>query len=407
MAIFPKLHDIISLEDEIDSEIKEILYKSLEGKEIVKEEANNLIKSDERNLQALKSVARIKRDTGKRKRITHSRNVFIPLTNLCRNRCGYCNFRKEPTDPDAEIMNPNKVLSFAEVGKRNHCTEALFTLGEKPERRYPEAHRWLKRLGYESMLEYLRDMCEIVIKKTGLLPHSNPGIMTKSEMADLKDVNASIGLMLENVSDRLCDKGKPHEFSPSKRPKLRLATIENAGQLKIPFTTGLLIGLGETPEEIVESLYAINKLNRRYGHIQEVIIQSFKAKSYTPMASHQELNNKEIIKVISVSRLIFGSKMNIQVPPNLYPNECKEYLYSGINDWGGISPVTTDFVNPEAPWPEIMTLKNATERQGFEFKARLPIYPEFILNKAVFLPKPLKNHILSLVDHEGYVKEVP
>ncbi|MCP8309516.1 MAG: 7,8-didemethyl-8-hydroxy-5-deazariboflavin synthase CofG [archaeon] len=349
------------------------------------------------------SVASMIRDNYKGKRITYSRKIFIPLTNICRNRCGYCGFRKEPDDNDAEIMEPSKVLSFAKAGSKANCTEALFTLGEKPEQRYQEVSEELKRSGYNSILEYLRDMCEMVIKKTGLLPHSNPGVMTKSELADLKDVNASMGLMLENVSNRLCDKGGPHEFSPSKRPELRLATIENAGQLKIPFTTGLLIGIGESPEEIIDSLYAIKKINEKYGHIQEIIIQNFRAKPKTPMESHSEPDVKDIVKTIALARLIFLGKMNIQAPPNL-SNEYSAYLSAGINDWGGISPVTKDFVNPEAPWPEIKVLKRVTEQKGFELKARLPVYPEFILNKADLLPKSLKSYIISLVDEEAFVK---
>ncbi|MCP8317425.1 MAG: 7,8-didemethyl-8-hydroxy-5-deazariboflavin synthase CofG, partial [archaeon] len=349
------------------------------------------------------SVASMIRDNCKGKRITYSRKIFIPLTNICRNRCGYCGFRKEPDDNDAEIMKPSKVLSFAKAGSKAHCTEALFTLGEKPEQRYQEVSEELKRLGYNSTLEYLRDMCEIVIKKTGLLPHSNPGVMEKSELADLKEVNASMGLMLENVSNRLCDKGGPHEFSPGKRPELRLATIENAGQLKIPFTTGLLIGIGEFPDEIIDSLYAIKEINEKYGHIQEIIIQNFRAKPKTPMESHPEPNVKDIVKTIALARLIFLGKMNIQAPPNL-SNEYGAYLSAGINDWGGISPVTKDFVNPEAPWPEIKALKRITEQKGFELKARLPVYPEFILNKADLLPRSLKSYIISLVDEEAFVK---
>ncbi len=396
-SIFDLLED-----SNLDSEVREALYKSLEGREIKKEDAYHLIKTD--NLQALTSVASIIRNNSKGKRITYSRKIFIPLTNICRNRCGYCGFRKEPNDKDAEIMKPSKVLSFAKYGSEANCTEALFTLGEKPEKKYPEVKQELKRLGYSSTLEYLRDMCELVIEKTGLLPHSNPGVMTKRELADLKDVNASMGLMLENVSDRLCDKNGPHEFSPGKRPKLRLATIENAGQLKIPFTTGLLIGIGESPDEIVNSLYAIKEINEKYGHIQEIIIQNFRAKPKTSMQSHQEPNVKDIAKIIALARIIFLGKMNIQAPPNL-SNEYDAYLSAGINDWGGISPITKDFVNPEAPWPEINNLKKVTEQKGFELKARLPVYPEFILNKADFLPEPLKSYICSLVNDEGFVKE--
>ncbi|MEM3584663.1 MAG: 7,8-didemethyl-8-hydroxy-5-deazariboflavin synthase CofG, partial [Nitrososphaerales archaeon] len=230
MSIISSEKSIFNLleDSNLDSEVREALYKSLEGKEIKKEEAYHIIKTN--NLKTLFSVASIIRDNSKGKRITYSRKIFIPLTNICRNKCGYCGFRKEPKDKDAEIMKPNEVLSFAKSGSKANCTEALFTLGEKPELKYSEVKQELKRLGYSSTLEYLRDMCELVIKNTGLLPHSNPGIMTKKELADLKDVNASMGLMLENVSDRLCDKNGPHEFSPGKRPKLRLATIEYAGQ---------------------------------------------------------------------------------------------------------------------------------------------------------------------------------
>jgi len=401
MSIINSEQSVNLLEDsKLDSEIREALYKSLEGKEIKKEDAYRLIRSN--NLQALLSIASMIRDNCKGKRVTYSRKTFIPLTNICRNRCGYCGFRKEPDDNDAEIMKPSKVLSFAKTGSKVHCTEALFTLGEKPEQRYPEVNEDLKRLGYNSTLEYLRDICEMVIKKTGLLPHSNPGVMTKSELADLKEVNASMGLMLENVSDRLCDKGGPHEFSPGKRPELRLATIENAGQLKIPFTTGLLIGIGESPDEIIDSLYAIKEINEKYGHIQEIIIQNFRAKPKTPMESHPEPDVKDIAKTIALARLIFLG-MNIQAPPNL-SCEYSAYLSAGINDWGGISPVTKDFINPEAPWPEIKSLKRMTERKDFELKARLPVYPEFILNKADLLPKSLKSYIISLVDDEGFVK---
>jgi len=401
MSIINSEQSVNLLEDsKLDSEIREALYKSLEGKEIKKEDAYRLIRSN--NLQALLSIASMIRDNCKGKRVTYSRKTFIPLTNICRNRCGYCGFRKEPDDNDAEIMKPSKVLSFAKTGSKVHCTEALFTLGEKPEQRYPEVNEDLKRLGYNSTLEYLRDICEMVIKKTGLLPHSNPGVMTKSELADLKEVNASMGLMLENVSDRLCDKGGPHEFSPGKRPELRLATIENAGQLKIPFTTGLLIGIGESPDEIIDSLYAIKEINEKYGHIQEIIIQNFRAKPKTPMESHPEPDVKDIAKTIALARLIFLG-MNIQAPPNL-SCEYSAYLSAGINDWGGISPVTKDFINPEAPWPEIETLRRVTEQKGFELKARLPVYPEFILNKDYLLPKSLKGYIISLVNDEGFVK---
>ena len=300
-------------------------------------------------------------------------------------------------------MAPEQVLAVAQAGRRLHCTEALFTLGERPEQRYPEARNALRKLGFSTTLEYLRYASDLVMKKTGLLPHANPGTMTKKEMASLRNVNASMGLMLENVSERLCKPGGPHANAPSKHPKLRLATIHNAGELKVAFTTGLLIGIGETVDEIVDSLYAIKQLNDEYGHIQELIIQNFRAKPDTPMNGHMEPSHDFMMNVVAVARLIFGKDMNIQVPPNLTPCFYPDFLISGMNDWGGISPVTKDYVNPEAPWPEVRLVSKACEERGFKLKARLPIYPEYILQKSEFIPAPINPLVRSMVDCDGYV----
>jgi len=241
------------------------------------------------------------------------------------------------------------------------------------------------------------------MKRTGLLPHANPGTMTKKEMASLRDVNASMGLMLENVSERLCVEGGPHAQAPSKHPKLRLATIKNAGELKIAFTTGLLIGIGETIDEIIESLYAIKKLNDEYGHIQEVIIQNFKPKPDTAMFYHREPSHEFMENIVAVARLVFGGEMNLQVPPNLSPELYTDFLSCGINDWGGISPVTKDYVNPESPWPQVLMVQRACERFGFRLRARLPIYPEFILKKEGFVPESIRDLVNSMIGADGYV----
>jgi FO synthase subunit 1 len=344
------------------------------------------------------------RDRHKGRDVSYSRKVFIPLTNLCRDLCGYCAYRKEAWDPGARTLTPSEVLRLAEFGKRTGCTEALFMTGERPEQRYGEAREQLRRLGYATFIEYLRDMCELVAKKVGLLPHSNPGTMTLKEVSELKEVNASLGMMLENVSERLCARGGPHERAPSKHPRARLATLENAGRLRVPFTTGILVGIGETPEELVDSLFAIKELHGRYGHIQEVIVQNFRPKPGTPMAGHPEPDRRYMLKAVALARLILGGDMNVQVPPNL-SYRYGEYLGAGINDWGGVSPVTLDYVNPEASWPTIRELRAATEERGHRLRHRLPVYPEFVVRKKEFLPKGLEEAIMRLAGPDGYARQ--
>jgi FO synthase subunit 1 len=386
------------------TDLLDSLARCLNGLPLHKEAAYRLAECNTYQSQMIIQTAAKIRDRFKARRISYSRKVFIPLTNMCRNKCGYCAFRRSPSEPDAKILTPSEVFSLAESGRKAGCTEALFMLGEKPEECYSEAGQWLKKLGYSGMFEYLTDMCKMVVEKTGLLPHSNVGIMSIEDMNWLKDTNASMGLMLENVSERLCGEGGPHELSPSKHPRERLTTIENAGKLRIPFTTGLLVGIGETMEEIVDSLYVIKELHKKYRHIQEVIIQNFKAKPRTPMKHHPEPTTQHVAKIVAIARLILGGKMNIQVPPNLTSTVYSEYLDAGINDWGGISPVTIDFVNPEAPWPSIKQLRKVTEEKGFQLRARLPVYPEYIKSKLGFVPQFLESRIKSLVDEEGYVK---
>ncbi len=384
------------------SETEDILQGIMDGRTLKPEDAVSLISCTGDTARLLRSTAAAIRIRGKGTTITYSRKVFIPLTNLCRDSCAYCTFKKDPWEEDAKTMTPEEVLSVAEAGRRAGCTEALFTLGERPEQRFAEARVFLQNLGYATTLEYLRYVSELVVKKSGLLPHANPGTMTKKEMSSLRDVNASMGLMLENVSERLCMGNGPHAQAPSKHPKLRLATIKNAGELKIAFTTGLLIGIGETSEEIVDSLYAIKKLNDEYGHIQEVIIQNFRAKPDTPMKANPEPSHEFMQNVVAVARLVFGGEMNLQVPPNLSPTSYPDFISCGINDWGGISPVTKDHVNPEAPWPQVLAVNEACEKLGFKLKPRLPIYPEFILKKNGFIPEPIRGLVDSMIDEAGY-----
>jgi len=387
----------------LSPQIEAVLLRAIDGKAVTPEDAHILIKSNDAELRVLMQVACLIRDCEKGQIISYSKKVFIPLTNICRNNCGYCGFRRDPSDPSAKIMTPNEVLQIAEAGKKAGCKEALFAIGEKPEELYPEVREKLKSAGYESMVEYLHEMCELVVKKTGLLPHSNAGVMDRRELAELRENNASMGLMLENISERLCEQGEPHNLSPGKHPKLRLATIEYAGQLKIPFTTGLLIGIGETLEERVNSLFTIKCINEKYGHIQEVIIQNFQAKPRTPMEHCLEPTVSDVLRTVAVARLIFRGETNIQVPPNLSRGVYARFLFAGINDWGGISPVTKDFINPEAPWPRIKKLEEKTAKEGFKLKERLSIYPEYITKKKGFMSNPLEGRIKTLADEWGYV----
>ena len=384
--------------------LKGVVGHTLEGRIPSSEEAGLLVESSPQELDSLCRAAYIIRDRGKGHDVSFSPKVFIPLTMLCRDFCGYCTFRQDPATAQRLYMTPEEVLEVARTAEGLGCTEALFTLGERPEQRYPEAREWLRKRGYKTTLEYLFDVSTLVMEETSLLPHGNPGTMSHREMVRLKGINVSMGVMLESTSQRLCEPGGPHELAPSKWPKARLKTLETAGRLKIPFTTGILIGIGETREERVDSLLAIRELHQRYGHIQEVIVQNFRAKPDTAMSRHPEPGSDDLLWTVAVARLILGPEANIQVPPNLSAREYPTFLLAGINDWGGISPLTIDYVNPEAPWPQISELRRKTEDLGFVLRPRLPVYPEYITQNDNFLPEGLKERVRSMADKDGYVK---
>lgn len=334
--------------------------------------------------------------------VTYSRKVFLPLTSLCRDRCKYCTFARRPGDAAAHTMTPEEVLSVAHAARDAGCKEALFSLGEKPELLYPEHRDWLARHGFRSTVHYLGAMCRLVFDQTGLLPHSNPGVLTRDEMLSLQPVNVSLGMMLETTSRRLLRPGEAHHRCPDKVPALRLKALETAGELRIPFTTGILIGIGETIEERVDALMAIRAIHERYGHIQEVIIQNFRSKGDTEFAGRPEPDALDVARTAAVARLVFGDQINIQVPPNLMPGGYQSFLPAGINDWGGVSPVTQDFINPEMAWPQITVLKSLTAEAGFELRERLAAYPDYVRAPG-WIAEPLRRQALRWTDQSGMV----
>jgi 7,8-didemethyl-8-hydroxy-5-deazariboflavin synthase CofG subunit len=359
--------------------------------------------AEESSLPALLAAASELRCLGKGTTVSFSKKVFIPLTTLCRDYCSYCTFRKDPGQPGAHFMTPEEVLALAERGRQAGCKEALFSLGDQPERIFPEAREFLRQQGFTRTLDYVAAMSELVLDKTGLLPHANPGVMDRAFLERAKESNASVGLVLETVSPRLMRDRLPHANAPDKVPALRLRTIEEAGKLRIAFTTGILIGIGETVEERIDSLFAIRALHEKYGHIQEVIIQNFRAKPEIPMATHPEPSLDEMLHTIALARLILGPHMNIQAPPNLSYGDFPRLLEAGINDWGGISPVTKDFINPEAAWPQISTLRAESESRGFVLRERLAVYPEFIARDG-FLSSKVRSRLDLLAASDGYAR---
>ncbi len=365
--------------------------------------ATALLLAEQAALPDLLNAAGKVRTRGKRRVVTFSKKVFIPLTTLCRDYCSYCTFRKDPGDPGAHFMTPEEVLALAEQGRSAGCKEALFSLGDQPERLFPEAAEFLRKMGFTRTLDYVAAMSELVLEKTGLLPHANPGVMDRAALQRLRDSNASVGLMLENVSPRLMSSGLPHAKAPDKVPAVRLRTMEEAGKLSIAFTTGILIGIGETMEERIDSLLAIRMLHEKYGHIQEVIVQNFRAKPGIPMASHPDPSLEDMLRTIAIARLILGPQMNVQAPPNLSYGDFPRLLDAGINDWGGISPVTKDFINPEAAWPQIADLQAETQSRGFLLRERLALYPEFV-HRAEFLSPRVREHVVKLADVDGYAR---
>ncbi len=382
-----------------------VLNDAANGKTLTRDEALLLSSVGDAEFYALLAAAAEVRDRAKGNCVSFSPKVFVPLTNLCRDFCGYCTFRKAPDEPGAKTLTLEEVLRVVRHGKLLGCTEVLFSLGDKPEAIYSEMRRFLAENGHRRTLDYLYEACETVLEETAMLPHSNAGLLGKRDLLRLKEVNASLGLMVENVSDRLMRPGGPHADAPDKKPSARLATIAEAGKLRIPFTSGILIGIGETWEERVDSLFALRDLNQRYGHLQEIIIQNFRAKPQIPMRHHPEPSYRDMLKTIAVARLIFGGDMNIQAPPNLTPENYQSYLDAGINDWGGVSPLTPDFINPEAPWPALSALREKSEKCGFVLKARLPIYPEFVARSDEFLPPAMISYVEQLCDSDGWVKD--
>src|SRR5574337_1619072 len=390
---------------EASAAIQAAVEQLSDGQSLTREHAVLLLQAEGRHLLRLLELASATADSGKGRTVTFSKKVFIPLTRLCRDRCGYCTFRRDPGETGDGFLPPEEILTIASAGAALGCREALFSLGEKPELAFPAAQRDLAKRGYRTTIEYLARMCERTLAETGLLSHVNPGTMTIEEMAMLRDSTASMGLMLESVSARLAQPGGPHHASPDKHPLLRLRTIEGAGRLRIAFTTGILIGIGESLEERIDSLFAIKALHSTFGHIQEVIVQNFRAKPFTPMRDYPEPTFLDLLRTVAVARLILGPEMNLQVPPNLTPDAYPLLLLSGINDWGGISPLTQDCINPEAPWPQIEALRSGTATLGYRLKERLPIYPEYIVRKDGFIPASLAPRVMALVDEEGYSKE--
>ncbi|MBJ7537314.1 7,8-didemethyl-8-hydroxy-5-deazariboflavin synthase CofG [Marinomonas transparens] len=350
------------------------------------------------DLYALCQQASKVRDEYWGKQLTYSKKVFIPLTNMCRDSCGYCTFVQAPDSPHANYMTPEQVLNTAREGAALDCKEALFSLGERPEERHQKARDLLHSLGYNNTLDYLHDQCESVLSETSLLPHVNAGALSYNELKQLKPVAASMGMMLENISNELLKKGQAHHACPDKTPKRRLDTLEQAGRLDIAFTTGILIGIGESWEERVRSLIAIRDRHLSYGHIQEVIIQNFRAKAGTAMESYQEPNLHDMKRTIAIARLILPNEISIQAPPNLEV-EYGSYINAGINDWGGISPLTKDFINPERAWPQISSVTQACEGLGYTLGERLTIYGRFQRQDNKYLTSNLSQRVASLVSH--------
>ena len=377
----------------------EVLNKSLEGNEISKDEAYQIYQELQKNPSEVYRVAHILRNRSKGKTVTYSRKVFFNLVNLCRDTCSYCTYKSEPGQSKLSMMSKQDIFNLAKLGKKYRCTEALFVTGERPEQKYQEARSWLKENGFGSTAEYLVHASEISLKE-GLFPHTNAGNLTKSEMSELKKTNVSLGLMLENSSERLSGKDMPHQFAPSKNPKTRLRVLEDAGELGIPITTGILIGIGETAFEIIDSIYAIKKIHEKFGHIQEIILQNFQPKMDTKMKGFPSAEQAYFKNMVALARIIMP-KMNIQIPPNLSPDSYADFLSVGINDWGGISPITPDYVNPEFSWPPIDTVERNSLNAGFELKARLPVYPEFIS----FVHPHLKERMSEIIDSAGLVKK--
>ncbi len=379
-----------------------IIRSTAEGKRISPEDALKL--ADCQDLAGLMEAATCLRDEGHGHLISYSPKVFIPLTKLCRDVCHYCTFAEVPDKQGSAYLRADQVVDIARAGQEAGCHEALFTLGDKPELRYQKARDELAVLGHQSTLDYLAEMAKLVLDETGLLPHINAGVMGRAQLHKLRLVSLSQGLMLETISARLCAKGGPHYGSPDKLPASRLSTIAAAGGVAVPFTSGILIGIGETRRERIESLLALRDLNDVDGHIQEIIIQNFRRKPGTLMHDAPEPSLDDMLWTVAIARLVFGAKMNIQAPPNLMPEALLDLINAGINDWGGVSPVTCDHVNPEAAWPQVHKLRSATESAGKRLVARLPLYPQYLDKLQQWVDPGLHHPVLERIDSLGYAR---
>ena len=356
--------------------VVEILQRALANEPLGEADAVRLIECSDDELPAVLRAAGELRDRGKGREVTYSRKVFLPVTNLCRDRCTYCTFRKDPWEPGAWTMTMAQIAQWSRRGREMGCKEALMCLGDKPEVAFREYRDLLAARGAHSTIEYVAFACETAIEQ-GLLPHTNAGIMTREEIATLRPLNVSMGLMLENISPRLRQRGGVHQWAPDKDPAVRMRMLDDAGALRVPFTTGILLGIGETTAERAQSLMAIRQSHRSYGHIQEVIVQNFRVKPTIPMANWPEPNQGDMLRTVAVARLLLP-EVNIQAPPNLSAPYYEELIEAGINDWGGVSPLTPDFINPEKPWPHLEQLRLRTESKGCQLLQRLPVYPEFV-----------------------------
>ena len=377
----------------------ESLNNILEDKLISRQDVIGIYQKAVKNPNDLFSVAQSLRKKFKKDSVTFSKKAFFNIVNLCKDTCSYCTYKAEPGEAKLSLMSKQQISELLVLAKKYRCVEALFVTGEQPEQRYQEARDWLKENGFKTTSEYLIHASELALE-TGLFPHTNAGNLNYEEMKELKKTNVSMGVMLENVSERLTEKGMPHHLAASKRPKARLEILENSGKLGIPMTTGILVGIGETMEEIIDSLFAIKQLNDKHGNIQEVILQNFQPKPDTKMRNEPSADEKYFKLVVALSRVIMP-QMNIQIPPNLSPKSYQSFLSVGINDWGGISPLTPDFVNPEFVWPEIDKVEENSKKAGFDLKCRFPVYPEYFS----FINKELRDKMSIMENEEGFVKE--
>jgi len=377
----------------------ESLNNILENKSASRQEISDIYQKAIDNPNDLFAVSQILRKKYKKNTVTFSKKAFFNIINLCKDTCSYCTYKAEPTETKLSLMSKQQILELLLLAKKYRCVEALFVTGEQPEQKYQEARDWLRKNGFKTTVEYLIHASELALD-TGLFPHTNAGNLNYEEMKELKKTNVSIGVMLENVSERLTERGMPHQLAASKRPKARLEILENSGKLDIPMTTGILVGIGETMDEIIDSIFAIKKLNDKYGNIQEVILQNFQPKQDTKMRDEPSADEKYFKIVVALSRIIMP-QMNIQIPPNLSPRSYQSFLSVGINDWGGISPLTPDFVNPEFSWPEINKVDENSKKAGFDLKCRFPVYPEYFSS----ISKELRDKMLVIENEDGFVKE--